>query len=212
MTTIDPRPATRVGLPPARHLSVRLHLLGRSFVVMLTAMAGVALFALWLTLVAISPITLVAALVLPATGLVRAYANTHRRSAGRLLGRPIAPSYQAPERPGLLRRVWQIERDPASWRDAGWLLLHAVVGFATATVAVTLLLATIFYLIFPFLFWVTPQNVFGRPFGGWVELHTVAQSSLAMLLAPLTFGAWWLLQIPLSRAELRVTEAMLGPR
>jgi len=211
MTTID-RPAARPVPTAARSTAVRLHLLGRSAGLMLTAMLGVPLFVLWVTLVALSPITLVAPLVLPVTAAVRAYANAHRASAGRLLGAAVEPSYRASGRPNVLRRIWDVERDPASWRDAAWLLLHAVVAFVAATVAVALFLSAIFYLAYPFLFWVTPQPVFGRPFGGWLSFHSVADASIMMALAPLSFGLWWLLQIPLTRAELRLTGALLGRR
>src|SRR4051812_24509000 len=121
MTTITELPPSRPVLPAARKASLRVHLLGRSVVIMFTAMVGVPLFALWLTLVAVSPISIVAPLVIPATALVRAYANAHRRAAGRLLGRPIEAAYRTPARPGLPRRILTLEGDPASWRDALWL-------------------------------------------------------------------------------------------
>lgn len=212
MTTITELPPSRPVLPAARKASLRVHLLGRSVVIMFTAMVGVPLFALWLTLVAISPISIVAPLVIPATALVRAYANAHRRAAGRLLGRPIEAAYRTPARPGLPRRILTLEGDPASWRDALWLPVHAVVAFITSTLAVALLLASVFYAIYPFLFWVTPEAAFGHPFGNWVHFHTVGQASVMMALAPIAFGLWLALQLPLSRLELRVTQAMLGRR
>jgi hypothetical protein len=93
-----------------------------------------------------------------------------------------------------------------------WLPVHAVVGFATATLAVTLFLASVFYLIYPFLYWVTPQRAFGHPFGDSWQFHSVGEASVMMLLSPVAFGLWLLLQLPLSRAELRVTQALLGRR
>jgi len=211
MTTTTRLPADPV-LPAARHYSLRLHLLARSVLMMLTSMAGVALFVLWVTLVAVSPITLLAPLVIPATALVRGYADAHRRAAGRLLGAPVEADHRTPDRPGLFRRVWTIESDPASWRDALWLPVHAVVAFATATLAVALFIGSVFYLIYPFLYWVTPQDVFGRPFGGWLEFHSVADSTVVMPLALVCFGLWFWLQLPLTRAELNVTRALLGER
>jgi hypothetical protein len=208
-TTKDASPAAVV-LPAARRTSVRLHLLGRSTVLMLTSMTGVALFCLWITLVAVSPITIVAVLVLPATALVRGYAAIHRRAAAGLLGTPIEPHYRSTEGRGLIGRVWTIERDPASWRDAWWLLAHAVVAFVTSVLSFTLFASSLFYLIYPFLYWVTPENVFNRPFGDWWMLHSVGQSTVVMLAAPVMFGLWYLLQIPLARAELSVTRSLLG--
>ncbi len=206
---VDPATTSPV-LPAARHTPLRLHLFGRSLRVMLTSMIGVALFCLWVTLVAVSPITIVAPLVLPVTAMVRGYANAHRREAARLLGRPVEAGYRTGGRRGFIRRVWTIERDPASWRDAAWCLVRAVVAFVTSTLLVTLAAATLLYLSYPFLYWVTPQNVFGEPFGGLVTLHSVGQAALLMPLALVTFGLWYVLVVPLTRAELAVTSAMLG--
>jgi hypothetical protein len=203
-------PATRAVLPPPRHFSLRLHLLARSVGVMFTSMVGVVLFSLWVTFVAVSPITLVAPLVLPVTALVRAYANAHRRGAARLLGRPVEAGYRRRERPGLIARIWTIERDGASWRDALWLLLHAIVACVTATLAVALFLGSVFYLIYPFLYWVTPPHVFDRPFGDWLRLHSVADATIAMPLGLVSFGLWFALQLPLARAELGLTAKLLG--
>lgn len=203
-------PATQALLPPARHYSLRLHLLARSVGVMFTSMIGVVLFALWVTFVAVSPITVVAPVVLPITALVRAYADVHRRGAARLLGRPVPSRYRRPGRPGPLARVWTIERDGASWRDALWLLLHAIVGCLTATFAVALFLGSVFYLIYPFLYWVTPAGVFDQPFGDWLTLHSVAQATVAMPFGLVCLGLWFLLQVPLTRAELALTGRLLG--
>lgn len=212
MTTTTQSPPSHPVLPAARKASLRVHLFGRSVVVMLTSMAGLTLFVLWVVLVAISPISIVAPLLIPATALVRTYANAHRRNAARLLGAPVEPAYRSPSRPGLARHIWNLESDPASWRDTLWLLLHAVIAFVTSTIAVTLLLASVFYAIYPFLFWVTPEAAFGHPFGGWLHFHTVGQASGMMVLAPIAFGLWLALQLPLSRAELRLTQALLGRR
>ncbi len=210
MTTMKDTAPAPVVLPPARRTAVRLHLLARSTVLMFTSMTGVALFCLWITLVAVSPITIVAVLVLPATALVRGYAGIHRRAAAGLLGTPIEARYRSTDGRGAIGRVWTIERDPASWRDAWWLLAHAVVAFVTSVLSFTLFAASIFYLIYPFLYWVTPERVFNRPFGDWWELQSVGQSTLVMPAAIVTFGLWYALQIPLARAELRVTRALLG--
>jgi hypothetical protein len=115
-----------------------------------------------------------------------------------------------PNRPGLFGRLRTILTDPASWRDALWLPVHGVVAFAGAIVSVTFFLGTLFYAVYPFLYWVTPQRAFGRPFGDWHELHTVGDATIVMPLALVSFGLWYGLQLPLVRAELTVTRALLG--
>jgi hypothetical protein len=211
-TTTELPPATRPVLPAGRLLSLRLHLLGRSVLTMVTALpVGLALFVLWVVLAALSPITLVAPALVPVTAAVRGYANACRREAARLLGVPVEAAYR-PARPGLFGRLRAILTDPASWRDVLWLPVHAVVAFTGALVSVTLFLATVFYAIYPFLFWVTPQRTFGHPFGDWHELHSVAGATVMMPLALVSFGLWYGLQIPAVRAELTVTRALLGRR
>ncbi len=93
-------------LPAARRLPLRLYLLARSAVVMLTSMFGVVLFCLWITFVAISPLTIFAVLVLPVTAaraLVRRVAPPRRAAAARRAGARVLPSGDRPRagRPGL---------------------------------------------------------------------------------------------------------------
>jgi hypothetical protein len=212
MTTTDLPPAPHPALPAARAATLRLHLLGRSVIVLLTALPiGLALFVLWVVLAALSPITVVAPLLVPVTAAVRGYAQACRREASALLGAPVAAKYRA-NRPGLFGRLRTILTDPASWRDALWLPVHGVVAFTGAVLSATFFLASVFYAIYPFLYWVTPQRAFGRPFGDWHELHSVNDAMLMTPLALVCFGLWYGLQLPLVRAELAVTRALLGHR
>jgi hypothetical protein len=199
-------------IPAPRRPPLRLFLLGRSAVVMVTSMFGVVLFSLWITLVAISPLTILAVLVLPATSLVRWYADLRRRGAQRLLGSPVHGSYRLAPSAGVVGRVWSIERDPASWRDAAWCLLHAVVGCVTATLSFSLFAGGVFYLVYPFLYWVTPDKVFRQPFGDQWTLHSVAESTSVMPAALVCFVLWYLLVIPLARVEVSLTRSLLGGR
>jgi hypothetical protein len=210
--TIDVRADVPV-LPAPRRMPVRLQLLGRSASMMFTSLTGAVLFSAWITGVALAPITLSASLLVPISAVVRRYANAHRREAAVLLGTPIPAPYRTDEqRPGVFGRIATIIKDPASWRDARWLLLHSIVACLTSALAVTLFVGSVFYLIYPFLFWVTPQRVFGRPFGGWHELHSVADATMMMPFALVSFGLWLVLQVPLTRAELALTRSLLGPR
>jgi hypothetical protein len=211
-STIELPPTPRPVRPAARAATLRLHLLGRSAVALFTALpVGLTLFVLWIVLAALSPITLVAPVLLPVTAAVRGYAGWCRREASRLLGVPVTAAYR-PARPGLFGRLRSILTDPASWRDALWLPVHGVLAFTGAVLSVTLFLGTLFYASYPFLFWVTPQDVFGHPFGDWHHLRSVADATVMMPLALVCFGLWYGLQLPLLRAELTVTRALLGRR
>jgi hypothetical protein len=179
---------------------------------MFTSLAGILLFSAWITVVALAPITICAPLLLPVTAMVRSYANAHRRSTSQLLGTPIPAPYQRAERNTAFGRVWSIIKDPASWRDALWLLLHSIVAWVTSALSVTLFLGSVFYLIYPFLFWITPPPVFRTPLGDWYVLHSVADATVVMPLGLVALGLWWLLQVPLSRLELTLNRSLLAAR
>jgi hypothetical protein len=213
MTTTTAAPsATPAVLPARRMYSIRLLLLGRSVTTMFTSLLGIGLFVGWIVAVALAPISITAPLLIPITALVRAYANAHRRGASLLLGTPVPATYRSAKGQGLFGRIVTIVRDPASWRDALWLIPHVVVGFATSLLAVVLFFSSVFYLIYPFLFWVTPQSVFGTPFGNWHELHSVADATVMMPIGLVMFGLWMVLQGPLTRLEVALTGRMLGRR
>ena len=209
MTAIIDAPTDTSAPPSARLIVAELHLLGRSVRLLLTSMVGVLLFSAWITVVVGAPVTIFAPLVLPVTAVVRAYADGHRREARRLTGWPMRPRYRSPETTTPVRRVWSVVRDPQSWRDAWWCLLHGIVACITSSLIVTLFVGTIFYLSYPLLYWATPPSVFGHPFGGLVDLHSVAQSTVMMPLALLSFGLWYVLTLPLTRLELSLTRALL---
>lgn len=211
MTTTEV-PVSRTVLPARRRYSIRLHLLGRSVTTIVTSLIGLVLFVAWIAAVALAPISITAPLLVPITAIVRAYANAHRRGASWLLGTHVPAAYRSTEGQGVFRRIVTIVRDPASWRDALWLLLRSVVGSVTSILAVALFASSVFYLIYPFLYWVTPQRVFGRPFGDWHELHSVADATVMMPVGLVMFGLWMVLQVPLTRLELTLTGSLLGPR
>jgi hypothetical protein len=213
MAFVTDVPTQSALLPPRRTsssaLGLRFGLLGRAAALIFTSQIGVVLFSLWVTLVAVSPLTLLAVLVLPVTGWVRAYADANRRAAGRMLGEKIPRPYRpTAEDATWLGRVWTVLRDPASWRDAWWMLVHAVAGCFLSTLQVSLFLGGLLYLIYPFLYWVTPEAVFGRPFGLF-ELHSVAESFWVMPLGVVSFGLWYLTAVPLSRAVASLTRGLL---
>jgi hypothetical protein len=208
----DAPPLDRPALPLRRRAPLRLYLLGRATLMMITSLVGVLIFSVWITVVAISPLTVFAPLVIPATALLRGYADMHRRGAQYLIGTPVRGRYRRPNRNGVVHRVWTIERDPASWRDALWAFVHSAVACFTSCLAFSLFVGGIFYLIYPFLYWVTPPRVFSHPFGGLVHLHSVGQACGMMPLALVAFGLWYALAVPLARADVAITRSLLSGR
>ena len=211
VTTIEAPSAAR-RLPPAHRVPLRVHLLGRSVLILATSMIGAALFSMWITAAAISPLTVFGLALLPVTALVRGYANLHRRDARRLTGWAMEPGYRSPGAGSAIGKAWTIARDRQSWRDAIWCLLHSVVAAVTSSVTIAFFAGTVFYLSYPFLYWVTPQSVFGNPFGGLVIFHSVAQSALMMPLGLVSFGIWYAIALPLARTELHLTGWLLSGR
>jgi hypothetical protein len=208
-----PTATTDLATAPNTHaVPLRLFLLGRAGALLFTSLYGTVLFCFWVTFVAISPITFLAPVVLPLTALVRWYANNRRRGAERLVGPPIRADYREAPRSSVLSRVITIVKDPSSWRDALWLFLHPIVTMFASALSLALFFGGVFYLIYPFLYWVTPPRVFNRPFGGLVHLHSVGGACGMMPFAIVSFALWFALAIPLARADASLTRSLLGRR
>ena len=114
--------------------------------VVLTAVSGV------LAIVTIGvPVLLV---TLP---VLRWVADRHRSMAARTLGHPV-PAYHLPvEGQSALRRILTWARDPMTWRELGWALVAAPVGFVISLATVLLLVLVVTGLIWwfgtPHLMW-----------------------------------------------------------
>ncbi len=171
---------------------------------------GIALFVIVVTGIPLIVVTAGIPLLLGGIPATRWFANVNRDLASRVTGTEIPRPYRKPPVPGVVNYLRTALTDPATWRDLAWLLVNATVGFTMLVLSASLFFGAIFYLIYPFLFAVTPQEVFGTPFG-FFELHTVAQSFLMVPLAIVCFWLWWAFGRPLVRAQARLTAALLRP-
>lgn len=131
---------------------------------------------------------LLAQLVVPATAGLTA---VHRRVSGRLLGEEIVPGYvPSADAPALVRPVrWM--RDPARWRNVGFLWFSTSGGFAMSLLPVALLTAPLTWLILA----LTTSG------WAWLVLALVGGPGLA---------AWWFVTPPLVRARALAERGMLG--
>ena len=160
----------------------RLASTGLAFAYMLLAIPALALFIIEVTFIPLVIIT-VGALVLPfVVPVVAALATAHRRIASRVLGQPVLPFYKSTEGLGWLGRLQRWAGDPARWRDLLWLLLSSTVGFTLGLVGAVLFLSIIWYLIYPFLFAITPDGVFDMDLG-FMTIDTVPESFLVWVAA-----------------------------
>src|SRR5262245_60211188 len=136
---------------------------------------GIALFVIVVTGIPLIVVTAGIPLLLAGIPATRWFANLNRDLASRVTGTEIPRPYRRPPVPGVVNYMRTALTDPATWRDLAWLLVNATAGFTMLVLSASLFFGTFFYLIYPFLYAVTPQEVFGTPFG-FLELHTVAQS------------------------------------
>ncbi|HVK27128.1 MAG TPA: histidine kinase [Nocardioides sp.] len=125
---------------------------------------------------------LLAQAVVPATAGLTAL---HRRVSGRLLDEEITPGYASPTQ-GLR---WM--RDPARWRNVGFLWFSASGGFAMSLLPVALLTLPLTWLIL------------ALTASGWIWLLLLVLSGPALV-------AWWFVTPPLVRARALTERAMLG--
>ena len=133
-----PQPAGRWAL-----FGIVLALLGlriAGFVLLAFLIVSTALLVIWIGL----------PLLLAFLAVLRGFALTHRRLAGRVLGTVIVEPYAAGISGGLFARLRFRLSDRASWRDLAWLLEVQTIGFALQLAAL---------IAFPFL----PLGWWGSP-------------------------------------------------
>ena len=190
----------------------RFRLIGWSLLLAIIAGLGLVPFCLFTTAVPLIIVTAGAPLTLLAAAMARGLANWHRGWAGRLLGEPVPRPYrQPPPEAGVIGRLMTILRDPATWRDWLWLLLNAVFGFALTLLAFVFFGGMLFYLIYPLLWSVTPQEAFGHPYG-FLTINNLGEAFVVSWpVAVVFFALWWSSAPGLLRTHARLARSLLGP-
>ena len=113
--------------------------------------AGLGLFCVVITGVAVVLVSVGIPILMLCFPLVRWLADFHRRWAGALLGTPIPSSYRKPPDGNALVRLWAEARDPATWRDVLWLFVNGTVGLVLTVVGA-------FESVLGLLFWWWPKK------------------------------------------------------
>lgn len=147
------RPALGVGWRAA--LTLRVGLLGWSFVLLLGSVLGFGLLTLWTTSLTVVAFWVGIPLTLLSTVLVRWFADLHRRWAADRLGEPVARPYSPTQEGSWPVQLWAVLRDPATWRDWAWLAVNSVTGWFTCGLSFLLFLCGVFYLSYPLVFALT---------------------------------------------------------
>jgi len=132
---------------------------------------------------------LILSVVVPAT---RALTGLARRLSGERLGEPIPEWYAADAHVPRLGRVLVWVRDPARWRDVGWLAFSATGGFVLSLVPAFMLVAPLSWLVI----------LVAEPSWLWVAMAVLAVNCLA---------AWWTLTPSVMRLRARADRAVLRP-
>ncbi|QMW66808.1 sensor domain-containing protein [Mumia sp. ZJ1417] len=141
---------------------------------------------------------------------LRQLANVHRYFASQVLRTTVVSPYHERESSGVKILVKDWARDPARWRDLGWAYASSTIGWILSLIPVVLLLGVIWYLIFPFIYWVTPKGVFDMELG-LVQIDDQASSFSMWILAGIVALMWWFLTPPVSRLRARMDLALLSP-
>ncbi|MBF6332845.1 sensor histidine kinase [Nocardia transvalensis] len=138
--------------------------------------------------------------------LIRALAGFERRRAGRELGEPIVEAYR-PSTGSLRRRVVTMLTDPATRRDTGWLILHAVTGVVAAAVAVGLPIDAVYKLVTSLLWQHIPAGAISN---NGFAVNSWPRAALNVLIA-IAVGAL-AVQLPrLARLQVLTARRLLSP-
>ena len=209
-TTSTIGPADERLLSFGQGLAWRLRLSGLGFAYVFLAVPAVVLVAVTTASLGVAVVGVGLVLLMLFVPLVAQLANVHRAIASRVLGvrieRPYARASSSSPRGLLLTWVG----DSARWRDYAWLWVKITIGWATAWVSVGLTLAVLWYLVFPFVYWVTPDGVFDMNYGFFV-MDTQAEAFLEWFFLLIAFSLWWLLLPPVVRFVAVLDRAMLAP-
>jgi hypothetical protein len=133
-------------------------------------------------------------------------AELDRRNAALVLGAPLRGRYRDHEGEPFVTRLFSPLRDPQTWRDLLWLVLHSFIGFAFGVAALTAVGLVAGAVTMPAWYWAIPD---GPDVGVW-SIDTLpkalAVSGVAIVLAAVTVG---LLRL-MARGESWVAGALLG--
>ena len=144
-----------------------------------------------------------------------------RWRVGLVLGEPVRGVYRQPAAKGFVAWAKALATDPQTWKDLGWIWLNAVLGFASAIVALTLVASVLWALTFPAYWWLVPTDELPQLWPDaridtWVEVLWVAAIGLALLpvvalaLTGLARGQAWLAPAILGPSERSELEQRVG--
>lgn len=155
------------------------------------------------------PVLLLALPVLPeAVAPVRALADAERARLGQRLGHDIPRPYR-PHEGGRWHRCRATMRDPATWRDLAWLLVHGVCGPFLGLTAIVLWPGILASLTTPLYWRLLPPGTIS---GMLVEVRTWPQALTLPFAEAVTYAAAVCWLVPLAvRGQMWLAESLLRP-
>ncbi|MET0136272.1 MAG: sensor domain-containing protein [Kibdelosporangium sp.] len=188
----------------------RLQLLGWSAAQIGLSGPMVVLLSLQLTFIGLIPIWIGFPLTLGVAVLVRKLADLYRRRAGWILGSEVERPYRQTDG-SLIFRVFALLRDPATWRDVGWMFTQATAGLALACTNVSLLLGGIGHMTLATWWWALPDDA-EVDLVGFLSVHSTASALYVGIPLGLVYVAVWYFASPrLMRAHSQLTRTLLAP-
>ncbi|MEU7281902.1 sensor domain-containing protein [Streptomyces sp. NPDC045431] len=186
--------------------------------VALVALAGgITLLSLAVLSIVLIPVG-VGVLTTPAVlSLVRAHANSRRRLAAQWAQVTIPVPYRPfPDDvrsgvAGRLDRCGLMLKDPATWRDLGWLLMDLTVGFVTAFLPPALLVYGVHGLLLPAGLWMPLSDGEGRNWYTFVPVTGWGTAFLAALVGAGLLALCSRVGRPLLCFHFVLSRALLGP-
>ena len=168
--------------------------------------------ALWIAAISVSLSLAVFVIGLPVMLLsataFRTLADLDRRNAALVLGAPLRGRYRDHGGDAFLARLSATLRDPQTWRDLQWLVVHSVVGLAFGCAAISLGAQLAALATLPLWFWALHDDWWGTS-SVW-EIDTVWESLLVAPLAiPLAAITIVLLRV-MARGEAGLAAALLS--
>ena len=187
-----------------------LRAVGAGVLAIVLAVVNIPLFLLFVVTLVLTPVLGVGVVLLPlVTALIRARAQLTRRM-GASFGVPIRPPYRSPPSPGgpVARYRW-IVTDPATWRDAAWLLPGAVAGLVFGVLSLVIPLYGIEGIVLlPLWIWLG-TGLYG--YGFIWPIQSVADGLLSLPQGALILAIGIAVAPYLRRADARVARFFLDP-
>lgn len=172
-------------------------------------LTAVLAFCVWVTAVSVTLSLVVFIIGLPVYLLsviaFRWTAELDRRNAALLRGRPLRATYKDHRGESFLARLSSTTRDAQTWKDLAWLVVHSVLGFTFAVIAVSAVASVVAFLTMPLWYWSIPDGV---DWGLW-NIDNLPLALLATVLSVPLAALTVLVNRGMAKAELWLAETLL---